>query len=313
MHLRSVPEDLDADPLSIGLEHLDLTCHATGVAEVETPIVHVLERGRAQLHFVIRGRVEMRIRRERIEDERQEEGVLEAGDGVVVTGPATYGLQAARSTEDPGSPTACELLLGRVAYSAMEFPPERRFLPDVWGGPLSSSRGGPLCAERYRDLLREIERRRPLRDPCWFLVGQYVAVELGRAHLGGPAARATPLGAALGDAQLGPLMGLLIRTLAHRWDVEDLAQRLAVGRKAFASRVRDVSTLSPFELLKVLRMQRTSRHLATLGIALKEIPALVGYRSLSALSSAFGKVGGMTLAESRQLALSRVHDAGREG
>lgn len=318
MSPRPLPEDLDADPVSIVLDHLDFACRAAGAADLVAPLPQRLERGEARLHFVIRGKMEWRPERDGCPIGGPDSRRLDAGEGLIVTGPAAYSLRSLPAGDTPCGDSgmnsagyaACEQLTGEVVYSAMEFPPETRFLPAVWGGALTG--------ERCRDLLPELERRsRSPQDPSWHLVGQYVALELGRAHLRGDAATpewpGTPLAALVRDPQLGPLVGLLIRTVAHGWDAEDLARPLEVGRRAFAGRLRELSDLSPFELLTVLRMQRASRHLATPGISLKQVPKLVGYRSLSALSAAFSRVGGLTLAESRTLGRGSLPAEHREG
>lgn len=318
-----LPEDLDADPLSIVLEHLDFACRTADVADLAAPIDHDLAGGEARLHFVIEGAIACSLEADRSTGEPPESRWLEAGEGVVITGPARYRLRplpeskaGSRDSHVNGNvPDACLLLDGEMAYSAMEFPPASRFLPKAWSGSLAMGKGGTLPEDRCRELLQELRRRSASpHDGASTLLAQYIAIELGRAHLSGAAdGPITPLVAVLRDPQLAALVGLLIRTLAHRWDVEDLARRLECGRRTFAGRVREVSGFSPFELLTVLRMQRVSRHLAAPGISLKQLPALVGYRSLSALGVAFHKVGRLTLAESRARALGFDADLCRDG
>ncbi len=98
--------------------------------------------------------------------------------------------------------------------------------------------------------------------------------------------------AGLQDAHVGRALTLLHAEPAQAWTVEELAQRVAMSRAAFANRFVELVGESPIQYLAGWRMH-LARHLlreSTLGIG--EIAGRVGYESEAAFSRAFRRAVG---------------------
>jgi AraC-like DNA-binding protein len=98
--------------------------------------------------------------------------------------------------------------------------------------------------------------------------------------------------AALDDKQIGRAITLLHAEPARPWTVDELAQRVAMSRAAFAKRFVELVGESPMQYLAGWRMH-LARHLlrdSTLGIC--EIAGRVGYDSEAAFNRAFRRIVG---------------------
>jgi AraC-like DNA-binding protein len=137
-----------------------------------------------------------------------------------------------------------------------------------------------------------------LRDPQpgGFLVAQQLAylmlVQALRLHLAeGPQGGVGWL-FALADTLLRAAINAMHDEPAHRWTLEDLAERAGMSRSIFALRFKQKVGASPMEYLTRWRMLLAGDKLTNTGDSISVIALSLGYESESAFSTAFKRVMG---------------------
>jgi AraC family transcriptional regulator, alkane utilization regulator len=98
--------------------------------------------------------------------------------------------------------------------------------------------------------------------------------------------------AALNDAQIGRAITLLHAEPARPWTVEELAQRVAMSRAAFANRFVELVAEPPMQYLAKWRMHLARRLLRDSTLAVAGVAERVGYESEAAFNRAFRRVVG---------------------
>lgn len=93
--------------------------------------------------------------------------------------------------------------------------------------------------------------------------------------------------AALSDAPLARVLGLIHEAPAHAWTVDELARRAGVSRSGLAAHFRERVGEPPMHYLARWRMQMAAHHLQDPGVALVEVAERVGYTAEEAFSRAF--------------------------
>lgn len=97
---------------------------------------------------------------------------------------------------------------------------------------------------------------------------------------------------ALADPQMSTVISSMHDDPAHRWTVEELAQRAGMSRSSFAARFKETVGDSPMEYLTRWRMLLAEEKLANSGDSISGIARSLGYESPSAFTKAFKKVIG---------------------
>lgn len=97
---------------------------------------------------------------------------------------------------------------------------------------------------------------------------------------------------ALADPQMRTAITCLHDEPAHRWTLQELAERVGMSRSVFALRFKETVGTTPMEYLTKWRMLLAADRLTNSGDAVAEIALSLGYESESAFSKAFRRVMG---------------------
>jgi len=143
--------------------------------------------------------------------------------------------------------------------------------------------------ERMRQELRE-------QQPGGFLVAQYLAymmlVQALRLHLAEGLRGGVGWLFALADKQMGAAISAMHDDPAHRWTLQELAERAGMSRSTFALKFKETVGASPMEYLTRWRMLLAADRLANSGDPISVIALSLGYESESAFSTAFKRAMG---------------------
>jgi AraC-like DNA-binding protein len=145
------------------------------------------------------------------------------------------------------------------------------------------------CLDRMRQELRDPQ-------PGSFLVAEHLAsvimVQALRLHLAeGPGGGIGWL-FALADRQMSAAITAMHADPAHRWTLQELAERAGMSRSTFALRFKATVGDSPLEYLTRWRMLLAGDRLVNSGDPVSTIALSLGYESESAFSTAFKRVMG---------------------
>jgi AraC-like DNA-binding protein len=99
--------------------------------------------------------------------------------------------------------------------------------------------------------------------------------------------------AALRDPVVGRALALIHSEPARRWTVDDLADRVAASRSAFADHFNRLLGVPPIQYLAQWRIQLAARQLADTTASVAAIAARIGYESEPAFSRAFKRHTGV--------------------
>ena len=89
------------------------------------------------------------------------------------------------------------------------------------------------------------------------------------------------------DPQIGNALSAVHREPAHPWQVEELADRAAMSRSAFAARFKKLVGEPPLQHVTRWRIHKAARLLSDTDCTVSEIAALTGYQSEAAFSKVF--------------------------
>lgn len=138
------------------------------------------------------------------------------------------------------------------------------------------------------------ELREPL--PGGFLVAQQLAymmlVQALRLHLAEGVRGGVGWLFALADKQMSAAIYSMHKDPAHRWTLQELAERVGMSRSTFALKFKETVGNSPMEYLTRWRMLLAGDKLANSSDPISEIAPSLGYESESAFSTAFKRVMG---------------------
>jgi AraC-like DNA-binding protein len=153
--------------------------------------------------------------------------------------------------------------------------------------------------ERMRQELREPQ-------PGGSLIAQHLAcmmlVQALRLHLAEAAKDSVGWLFALADKQMSAAIYSMHHDPAHRWTLQELAERAGMSRSIFALKFKQKVGTSPMEYLTRWRMLLAGDKLANSADPVSVIALSLGYESESAFSTAFKRVMGCS---PRQYSLSR--------
>jgi AraC-like DNA-binding protein len=143
--------------------------------------------------------------------------------------------------------------------------------------------------ERMRQELREPQ-------PGGFLVAQHLAymmlVQALRLHLAEGLKGGVGWLFALADKQMSAAINAMHEDPAHRWTLQELAERAGMSRSTFALKFKETVGASPMEYLTRWRMLLAGDRLANSSDPISVIARSLGYESESAFSTAFKRVMG---------------------
>jgi AraC-like DNA-binding protein len=97
---------------------------------------------------------------------------------------------------------------------------------------------------------------------------------------------------ALSDKQMSLAIGAMHDDPAHRWSLQELAERAGMSRSSFAERFKETVGASPMEYLTRWRMLLAGDRLVAANEQVAAIAFSLGYESESAFSTAFKRVMG---------------------
>lgn len=133
-------------------------------------------------------------------------------------------------------------------------------------------------------------------QPGGFLVAQQLAytmlVQALRLHLAEGLKGGVGWLFALADRQMSAAINAMHGDPAHRWTLEQLAERAGMSRSTFALKFKQTVGSSPMEYLTRWRMLLAGDRLANSHDAVSTIALSLGYESESAFSTAFKRVMG---------------------
>jgi len=95
---------------------------------------------------------------------------------------------------------------------------------------------------------------------------------------------------ALADKQMSAAINAMHASPAHRWSLQELAERAGMSRSTFALKFKQTVGDSPMEYLTRWRMLLAGDRLTNSGDSIAEIAQSLGYESESAFSTAFKRV-----------------------
>ncbi|TIT48095.1 MAG: AraC family transcriptional regulator, partial [Mesorhizobium sp.] len=131
-------------------------------------------------------------------------------------------------------------------------------------------------------------------QPGGFLVAQHLAhmmlVQALRLHLAEGLGGGVGWFFALADRQMAAAINAMHDDPAHRWTLQDLAQRAGMSRSTFALKFKEMVGTSPMEYLTNWRMLLAGDRLANSSEPISVIALSLGYESESAFSTAFKRV-----------------------
>jgi AraC-like DNA-binding protein len=141
--------------------------------------------------------------------------------------------------------------------------------------------------ERMMQELRE-------QQPGGFLVAQHLAhmmlVQALRLHLAEGLRGDVGWFSALADKQIGAAINAMHADPAHRWTLQELAERAGMSRSTFALKFKATAGETPMEYLTRWRMLLAGDRLENSSDAISVIALSLGYESESAFSTAFKRV-----------------------
>jgi AraC-like DNA-binding protein len=110
---------------------------------------------------------------------------------------------------------------------------------------------------------------------------------------------------AMADPHIGPALQLIHEQLDWSWTLEDLGQRVGLGRSAFAARFTKLVGQSMYHYLIGRRMEEAAFLLESSDDGIARIAARVGYETAAAFSKVFHRHHGLTPGRSRAARRSR--------
>ncbi len=128
------------------------------------------------------------------------------------------------------------------------------------------------------------------------LIAQHLAhiilVQTLRLHLAEGARGGVGWLFALADPQMSTAMQALHADPAHRWSIQELAERVGMSRSSFALKFKETVGSSPMDYLARWRMLLAEDRLETTTDPISTIALSLGYESESAFSTAFKRIMG---------------------
>ena len=260
----------------------------------------------AAFHYILEGRVQVRLGKERPCSAGPGELILLARNdphllGSDVTLPPLEGTRLIRRVREhelahidfgSGRQVRSRFVCGFLTTAARKHP-LLAALPPVLVADL---RGRP-CAEwaesSFRYVAREHAAPRPGSQETIARLSELLFVEVVRGYIERLPARATGWLAALRDPPLARALAALHARPAHPWTAAGLAKEACLSRSAFAERFAGTLGMPPISYLTQWRMLLAGQRLRESSETIAQIAASVGYESESTFSRAFTREKGL--------------------
>lgn len=185
---------------------------------------------------------------------------------------------------------ACSILSNRFALTGQYADHLLQMLP-----PIVHIRGTPDQSALGWSIDRMMQE---LCDPQpgGFLIVDHLAhmmlVEALRLHLTDASAARAGWLFALADKQISQALTAMHEDPAHRWTLQNLAERAGMSRSTFAQKFKQAVGTSPMDYLINWRMALASDRLENSSDPIAVIASSLGYKSDAAFSTAFRRVMG---------------------
>jgi AraC-like DNA-binding protein len=189
-----------------------------------------------------------------------------------------------------GAPTT--LVCGKIEFEDPVGHPLLAALP-----PLILLRGGSSNLVEWLDptlrfIASEAGSQRPGAQTVVSRLADVLFIQIVRGHLATSAPETSGWLGALGDPQIGAVLGLIHENPGGAWTVQTLAESAGMSRSAFATRFNRLVGEPPLHYLTRWRMQKAQRLLRDGRETLADVAARVGYDSEAAFSKAFKRAVG---------------------
>jgi AraC-like DNA-binding protein len=175
-------------------------------------------------------------------------------------------------------------------------------------------RGGSQALVEWLDptlrfIAAEAGSTRPGAQTVVSRLADVLFIQIVRGHLASVDPEASGWLGALGDPQIGAVLGLIHENPGGAWTVQSLASSAGMSRSAFASRFNRLVGEPPLHYLTRWRMQKAQRLLRDGRVPLSEVASRVGYDSEAAFSKAFKRAVGAAPGTYRRRARSGLEVA----
>jgi AraC-like DNA-binding protein len=192
------------------------------------------------------------------------------------------------------SPCAAKLICGRFQFDERGIGPLLSLLPPHIHLPGIDGQVAPWLADTLRHILRESAPDRPGSHAIVDRLSQIIFIEAIRSCMHAHQAHDGRLLAGLMDPDIGPILEIIHKRPEHPWTVASLAGEVGMSRSVFASRFKEVLSVTPFQYLLDCRMKRACDLLVEDRHGIKRIASLSGYATEAAFTNAFKRWCGQT-------------------
>lgn len=262
--------------------------------------------GRAQFHFIARGRVFLRTS-DTIHEIQSGGAVLLPRGGVheLVSQPDLPGrditayeskplcrnVSAIQSCSSDSSPDKVLIFSGCMEFDLGSMHPLIGLMPEVM---LVST-----LLDRYPELLPMLEamEREAVENRAGYAgilarLADVVAAFVVRAWVECGCGDAKGWVAALRDPRLGRVIAAIHRNPGRNWTVADLAREMGSSRSIFAERFVEITGVTPLRYLTEVRMRLAAQWIGRERMPIETAAQRLGYASQAAFSRAFKRVTG---------------------
>ena len=234
------------------------------------------------------------------------------GDGYILTqglpyrlytmegAPVADGLKLFRRTSDAvvrhgeAGGTLTVIVGGRFTFSELMSQVLLETLPPFVRIPSESKRDAAVLAACTDLLVQETADNRLGANLIRHHVAQIMLVQALRARVEKDRQIAGGWLQAMSDPRIAPAVQMLHASPERAWTVEELAKAAGMSRSVFAARFKELSGEPPLEYLLQLRMRLAAHYLATRTRSISTIAFDLGYQSVSAFSTSFHRVMGVS-------------------
>jgi AraC-like DNA-binding protein len=161
-----------------------------------------------------------------------------------------------------------------------------------------------------RRMVSESAVARPGRDVALSRLTEVLFVEVLRSWVKSLAPGEGGWLGAMADPHIGPALQLIHEQPGRAWTLDDLGQRVGLGRSAFSARFTKLVGQSMYRYLIARRMSEAAFLLETSDEGIARIATRVGYETAAAFSKLFHRHHG--LSPGRYRATRRSDDGGRQ-
>jgi AraC-like DNA-binding protein len=201
-----------------------------------------------------------------------------------------------------GGGPVMRMVCGFIESGEFLFAPVFRSLPPLLVEHTSDDQVGTLIASTVREITARVAAATPGSQAVLGRRMELLFVELLRRHVARLPAGARGWFAALNDPVVSRALGVLHADPAHRWTVQELAQRIGSSRTVLGERFKALLGRPPIDYLAAWRIQLASERLRAGHESVPRVAEAVGYESEASFSRAFRRVTGMTPGAWRQAA-----------